>query len=159
VSAHGDVLSWAQRVIAKKSAPPNQILELPSTATFEHAQAAFHEIARTAHPDLHRNFVTPDELASITRAYSIAAGAYQAYRSRPSETSRPPASASKPGPQSQMSPRALVYYRKAELALRRGDLAGAVLQLKMAIATDPQSTFLRTALSEVEAGIRKPPSD
>jgi len=49
-----------------------------------------------------------------------------------------------------MSSKALIYYRKAELCLRRGDLKGAVLQLKMAIASDPQSTFLRSALAEVE---------
>jgi hypothetical protein len=50
----------------------------------------------------------------------------------------------------QMSPKALVYYRKAEMCLRRGDLKTAVLHLKMAIAADPQSTFLRAALAEVE---------
>jgi hypothetical protein len=56
-----------------------------------------------------------------------------------------------------MSSRALVHYRKAEAALRRGDLIGAVLQLKMAIASDPQSMFLRCALTEVEAGVTKKP--
>jgi len=50
----------------------------------------------------------------------------------------------------QMSPKALVYYRKAEMSLRRGDLKTAVLNLKMAIAADPQSPFLRAALAEVE---------
>lgn len=54
-----------------------------------------------------------------------------------------------------MSPKALIYYRKAELALRRGDLKAAVLQLKMAIATDPASTFLRSALGEVESEVAK----
>ena len=56
-----------------------------------------------------------------------------------------------------MTSRALVYYRKAELALKRGDLKGAVLQLKMAVASDPQSAFLRTALVEVETEVRKGP--
>jgi hypothetical protein len=54
-----------------------------------------------------------------------------------------------------MTARALLYYRKAELGLRRGDLTGAVLQLKMAIASDPQSQFLRSALAEVEAEVLK----
>jgi hypothetical protein len=62
-----------------------------------------------------------------------------------------------PGPAQAMGSRALIYYRKAELALRRGDLTGAVLQLKMAIASDPQSTFLRSALTEVEAEVLKKP--
>ena len=56
-----------------------------------------------------------------------------------------------------MSSKALVHYRKAELSLRRGDLPQAVLQLKMAIASDPQSSFLRTALAEVEAEVGKKP--
>ena len=57
----------------------------------------------------------------------------------------------------QMNPKAQLYYRKAELALKRGDLKGAVLQLKLAIAADPQSAFLRTALVEVETEVRKGP--
>ena len=58
---------------------------------------------------------------------------------------------------SSMSSKALIYYRKAELALRRGDLKGGVLQLKMAIAADPTSQFLRQALGEVEAELAKTP--
>jgi Tfp pilus assembly protein PilF len=54
-----------------------------------------------------------------------------------------------------MTSKALIYYRKAELCLRRGDLAGATLQLKMAIGADPSSTLLRTALAEVEAERRR----
>ena len=50
----------------------------------------------------------------------------------------------------QMSSKALVYYRKAELALKRGELQVGLLQLKMAIAADPQSAFLREALARVE---------
>jgi len=55
----------------------------------------------------------------------------------------------------QMSPKALVYYRKAEMSLRRGDLKAAILHLKMAIVADPQSQFLRAALAEVEFEIGK----
>jgi hypothetical protein len=50
----------------------------------------------------------------------------------------------------QMNPKAQLYYRKAELSLRRGDLSGAMLHLKMAIGADPSSTFLRAALLEVQ---------
>jgi hypothetical protein len=70
----------------------------------------------------------------------------------------PPALVSGPLPTAQaMGSRALVHYRKAELSLRRGDLPQAVLQLKMAIASDPQSSFLRSALAEVEAEVGKKP--
>ena len=54
-----------------------------------------------------------------------------------------------------MSSKALLYYRKAEIALRKGDLKGAILQLKLACASDPSSTFLRSALAEVETEVRK----
>lgn len=56
-----------------------------------------------------------------------------------------------------MSAKALLYYRKAELCLKRGDLRGAILQLKLACAADSTSGFLRTALAEVESEVRKNP--
>ena len=166
MSATSDVLLWAQRVLALKTSPPHRLLEIAPDATVEDAQAAFHEIARKAHPDLHRNAMTHEEHELVTDAYSAIAAAYQAFRTtsagapaaRP--TAETPVTPSGPAPASgiagAMSSRALLYYRKAELALRRGDFKGAVLQLKMAIAADPGSAFLRTALAEVESELRKP---
>ncbi|HUQ08301.1 MAG TPA: DnaJ domain-containing protein [Kofleriaceae bacterium] len=52
-------------------------------------------------------------------------------------------------PASAMNPRALAFYRRAEGAQRTGDKAAALLQIKMAIAADPKSTFLRAALAEL----------
>jgi hypothetical protein len=80
--------------------------------------------------------------------------------------SSPPASALRGSPTSPpmgvavnaaqaMSSKALVYYRKAELCLKKGDLRGAVLQLKLACSADPTSGFLRTALAEVQAEVSK----
>ena len=95
------------------------------------------------------------------------AGATAPARPAPRPTQPPPtqpaapvaATPSGPAPQAgaaaSMSSKALVYYRKAELALIRGDLKGAMLQIKLAIATDPQSGFLRTALAEVDAAVKK----
>jgi hypothetical protein len=164
-----EVLLWAQRVVAHKTAPAHQLLEVPAAATVDDAQAAFHKIAKRAHPDLHRNGLSTDELELVTSAYAIVAGAYQAFRSQQTATTRmrpmakdastiaaTPSGAAPVGNASQqMTPRALVYYRKAELALKRGDLSGAMLQLKMAIGADPGSAFLRTALLEVETEVRK----
>jgi hypothetical protein len=171
VTARTDILLWAQRIVATKNATPHQLLELAPNATLEDAQAAFHGIAKRAHPDLHRNGLTPDELELVTSAYALVAGAYQTFRGRFVATTRmrpvgrpdpaAPVAATPSGvaPSSNasqaMSPRALVYYRKAELALKRGDLTGALLQLKMAIGADPASAFLRTALVEVESEVRK----
>jgi tetratricopeptide (TPR) repeat protein len=191
MSARTDVLLWAQRVLARKDALPNQILEIAPDAGLDAAQEAFHKIARLAHPDLHRTTLSPDELEQVTTAYSRAAAAYQEVRShrlpisptsrmraiRPdaapvAQTAVIPTSPSAhkavtvtiplPGdvpvnPAHAMTSKALIYYRKAELCLRRGELTSAVLQLKMAIASDPESMFLRTALSEVEGEVAKKP--
>jgi hypothetical protein len=184
-STRAEVLLWAQRVVAKRTGAAHTILDLKPDASIEDAQAAFHKIARVAHPDLHRNGLTPEELEMVTSAYGIAAGAYQTFRGQAMSTQRlkplksedlaaaaaagrapvgGPTSSTPPagvpvsaGANQQMSSRALVYYRKAEIALRRGDLKGAILQIKMAIATDPSSAFLRTALAEVETELRKGP--
>jgi hypothetical protein len=171
VSVRTEVLLWAQRVLAKKGAPAHQLLEIKADAAIEDAQAAFHKVARIAHPDMHRTTLSPEELEQVTTAYSRITSAYQELRSQrmssrvrstvPSEQSQPnakpidfdaPVTAS-----GAMTSKALVYYRKAEAALRRGDLRGALLQLKMAIAADPLSTLLRNALSEVEAEVSKKP--
>jgi hypothetical protein len=187
VSVRADVLLWAHRVVARRTAPAHEILELKPTSSVEDAQEAFHKLARLAHPDLHRNHMAPDELELVTTAYSIAAGAYQTFRgqamptqrmkplkpkdfgavnaapltadaARPAgPTSTPPAGIATAPVDKQMNSRALVYYRKAEIALRRGDFKGAILQIKMAIASDPASAFLRTALAEVELELRKSP--
>jgi hypothetical protein len=186
VSVRSEVLLWAQRVVSKKGAAPHVLLEIKVDAGVDEAQAAFHRIARQAHPDLHRNSLTPEELETVTTAYSRVAAAYQDFRTQRMQSARmraikdadagvtvtrpiqvkpitdPPPVTGGPGAGAaagagQMSSKALIYYRKAELCLRRGDLRGSVLQLKMAIATDPQSSFLRTALAEVEVEVGKKP--
>lgn len=52
-------------------------------------------------------------------------------------------------PAATMNARALTFYRRAEGAQKTGDKAAALLQIKMAIAADPKSTFLRAALAEL----------
>jgi DnaJ-class molecular chaperone len=191
-------------VIGRKGQPAHVLLEVRADATAEQAQEAFHKIARTCHPDLHRNGLDAKELELVTTAYAAVAGAYHVLRSQAMQTTRmrtiktdgagsmplqqaqhaqqgqptqqgPAQQAQQVGPMSvssavpvtpsgaapsgnasqSMSPKALVYYRKAELSLKRGDLKGAVLQLKLAIAADPASAFLRTALAEVDLELRR----
>jgi hypothetical protein len=182
MSARADVLLWAQRVIARRGAAAHQILEIAPGSGPEAAQEAFHRIARMAHPDLHRRTLPPDELELVTTAYARAAAAYQELRGLRSTTrlrpirddaaapavptttvipTSPPSNRAvalpDDNPGQRMTGRALVHYRKAEAALRRGDLTGALLSLKMAVASDPQSAFLRSALTEVEAEVMKKP--
>jgi hypothetical protein len=167
MSAKASIMMWAQRIAAKRGSAPHELLEINPNATLEVAQLAFHKIARIAHPDLHRATLSAEELELLNAAYAIVAGAYQSYRTPqtggtqplPREPAHVRATRSGPAPGATaaqtMSQRALLYYRKAELALKRGDLKAAVLQIKLAIAADPQSAFLRAALTEVEAELAK----
>jgi len=184
MTTRSDVLVWAQGVVKRKAAPAHQLLEIAADASLDDAQEAFHKIARVAHPDLHRATLAADELELVTTAYARAAAAYQELRNQRSPSRVRTARESDPGPRvlpptvqvpysaapnkavtvpdaapsnsaQAMNSKALVYYRKAELCLRRGELTGAVLQLKLAIASDPRSTLLRSALAEVEAEILK----
>jgi len=187
MSVRTDVLLWARRVVARNAAAPYLILEIAPDAGLDVAQEAFHKIARLAHPDLHRTALAADDLELVTTAYARAAAAYHELRGPRQLTTRlrpirdeganpgpvaatgliptspsPNKAVSVPceqpvNPAHAMTPRALIYYRKAELCLRRGALTGAVLQLKMAIASDPQSQFLRSALAEVEAEVGQSP--
>lgn len=175
MSNAASVMLWAARIHAKRGAPAHQLLDIKPTATVDEAQQAFHKIARMAHPDLHRNDLSADDLEILTAAYALVAGAYQTYRTQPQAapaaqagareptpptgkpTARaptaPPAPDSTAGidPAEAMSAKALHYYRKAEVALKRGDHKAAILQIKLAIAADSTSGFLRTALAEAEA--------
>jgi hypothetical protein len=139
MSARTEVLLWAQRVLAKKGAPAHQLLEIKADAAIEDAQAAFHKVARVAHPDMHRTTLSAEELEQVTTAYSRITSAYQELRSqrmyskvKPIEQNQPiskPVDFDAPVTASgAMTSKALVYYRKAEAALRRGDLHGALLQ-------------------------------
>lgn len=187
MSVRADVLLWAQRVLAKTGAPAHQLLEVPAHAPPDVVSDAFQQIARMGHPDLHRSNLDPAELELVTSAYSRVAGAYQEMRTARGTTQKiktigkdepqsivaqrmsnqfkaqtPSAGTAEVTPSSgiaaqSMNSKALIYYRKAEMALRRGDIRGAVLQMKMAIAGDPGSTFLRTALGEMEKELTKKP--
>jgi len=162
-----DVLLWAKRINAiAKTASPHQLLNVPANAEPDVAQEAFHNMAKASHPDLYRNALSPEELEAVTAAYAAVSNAYQSVRFgngrtpiRDQITGPAATTASGAAPVNNaanaMSSRAILYYRKAELALKRGDLKGAILQLKMAVASDPRSMFLRTALAEVEAEVRK----
>ena len=73
--------------IARKGALPHVAARAQrSTPALDEAQDAFHKIARTAHPDLHRNALTPEELELVTRAYSRVAAAYQELRTQRMQT-------------------------------------------------------------------------
>ena len=69
---------------------------------------------------------------------------------RSAPTAPPPAGATPElDPARAMNARALALHHRAEGALRTGDRATAILNIKMAIAADPGSQLLRGALAEL----------
>jgi DnaJ domain len=71
----------------------------------------------------------------------------------PGSVTRPASSlgpSSSTGPATGLSSKAMLHYRRAELCLRRGELVEARLHLKLALATEPRSAFLRKALEELD---------
>ncbi len=87
-STRVEVLLWAKRIVAKKSAEAHQLLEIQPEATVDQAQEAFHKIARIAHPDLHRTTLSIDELELVTSAYAQVANAYQQFRTSKMQTTK-----------------------------------------------------------------------
>ncbi|HET7501644.1 MAG TPA: hypothetical protein VFK02_11590 [Kofleriaceae bacterium] len=136
-----------------RSALTAEELELVTTA-YARAAAAYQELGGPRHSTMRMRPIRPGSNPAIMTTEVIPTSPQSnkaiAVPSEPSATQPI-------RPVQAMTSKALLYYRKAELCLSRGELAGAVLQLKMAIASDPQSQFLRSALAEVEAEVGKKP--
>jgi len=88
MSVRTDVLLWANRVLARRGSPPHVLLEIHEQSTPQQVQEAFHKIARTSHPDMHRHGLNAEELELVTSAYAAVAGAYQQMRSMVMQTMR-----------------------------------------------------------------------
>jgi hypothetical protein len=109
-------------------------------------------IARTATgPQVSRTTTPPPQVARTTTGPQLAGTPAPGVPIdvSTSAAASAPAASEDLEPSRAMSPRALAYYRRAEGALRVGDHATALLQLRMALATDPGSPLLRAALQEL----------
>ena len=108
------------------------------------------QLPRPAAPQVSRTRTAPVE-PSVARTQTPVQ--VQRTTTQPRPATEPPADAAAPElePSRAMNPRALAYYRRAEGALRVGDRVTALLQLRMALASDPTSQLLRAALAELLA--------
>lgn len=258
-----EVLAWARRWARRPGAADHELLDVGSTASAESVRAAYHKLARFAHPDLHRATVSAEELEELTDTFARVSNAYSVMMARlrkaaekeakdaeaggrasaaptappvsgrsntpssaPSAPSSPvsgrsntpssapsspasgrqavgtspiaplgaaparsgnpstspvpavgtgrgpvvqfsggktsagvsgsttaaaaPAPVTADGPATPLSSKAMMHYRRAELCLRRGEIVEAKLHLKLAMVADPQSTFLRKALEDLD---------
>jgi curved DNA-binding protein CbpA len=144
---------------------PFELLDLSPTDDIERIRDAYHRIASQRHPDLFRGKLGAAESEQLMRMFARVTGAYAQLRdpetrkkfgARPRAT--PPggsAPAATPTGLRKISPRALSHVRRAEALLKTGDVASAILHLRMAVAAEPNVKELRQMLSETEAQLKK----
>jgi hypothetical protein len=173
------VTAWIRMLGPKVSGlGPFELLEISPTDDLETIRVAYHAIASTRHPDLFRGKLGDAEAEGLMKMFSRVSGAYAKlrdpaerakYAKKPSAKSKtdpptptpaPIASPSTPGTAAaggmrKMAPRALSHVRRAEAMLAVGDIASAVLHLRMAVAADPSAKELREFLTQTEAKLKK----
>ncbi len=166
-----EVMTWVMRLEATPTASPHAILGVAVTASADDIQLAFYNAAKTAHPDRFRAVLTAPQMDRLTRAYSRVTEAYGILTGRIRRSAVPgPANASTTTPRpattptptelgaqlaQQMNHKALPYFRRAEVAFANDDAKAAGLQLRLAIAADPTSAYLRRVLHELESATKK----
>jgi DnaJ-class molecular chaperone len=138
-----------------------ELLDINSTAGDHEIREAFHQMASRLHPDLYRSGITERDHERLNIVYGRIAQAYMILRD-PDERKKYVRTLAREKPavaegQSDLasavallSPKAQRHYRRAEAALRTGNKASAVLSLRMALASDPKSSFLREQLANAQ---------
>jgi curved DNA-binding protein CbpA len=170
--AVAQLTAWLRHVGPKvDTLGPFELLEISATDDVEMIRDAYHRVAATRHPDLFRGKLGAQESEQLMRLFARVSGAYAQLRDpeeRKKHGARPKAAPKATPPAGtpasavaggsgvrKVAPRALSHLRKAEAMLNTGDVASAVLHLRMAIAADPQAKELRQLLADTEAKLKK----
>ena len=148
-----------------------QILHLAERATQSEVKKAYFQTSRTFHPDANRHLegTVQGECMRIskrvTEAYCVLRDPRRrsAYDSQRQEDGRKrvqlaEARASHARKDSEQRQGKTVqgrqFYQKASAALDRGDTAGAINHLQMALTFEPQSTFFKELLAELKKAMK-----
>ena len=174
-----ELMTWIAHCEARRSETLMDVLGVTESSSADALREAFHGFAKNAHPDLHKLGLTAEDYERLVRAYCRVSLAYATLRDpeskekymRELEAAAPKKKITTPPPRTKpptaqpastaapvrtaVSSKAQIYVRKAEAALRQGDLATAQFNLRLAIASDPTSAALRASLADVEASLRK----
>ena len=138
-----------------------ELLDINADAGDGAIREAFHQMASRLHPDLYRKVIDARDHERLNIAYGRIAQAYMVLRD-PQERERytrtlarekPAAAAGESDLVSSvalLSPKAQRHYRRAEASLRMGNVPAAILSLRMALASDPKSSFLEEALANAQ---------
>jgi hypothetical protein len=166
------LIAWLRQMGPKiESLGPFELLDLSPTDDMERIRDAYHRIAASRHPDLFRGKLGAAESEQLMRMFARVTGAYAQLRdpearkkfgARPARAAAtPPAGtpaqkpADTPTGLRRISPRALSHVRRAEALLETGDVASAILHLRMAVAAEPNVRELRQMLSDTEKQLKK----
>ena len=139
-----------------------ELLDVKSNAGDHDIREAFHQMASRLHPDLYRNELTERDHERLNIVYGRLAQAYMILRdheerdkyvrtlNKDEPAAAKTANSDPASAVALLSPKAQRHYRRAQASLRMGNVAAAILSLRMALASDPKSSFLRSALSKAQ---------
>ncbi len=138
-----------------------ELLDVAPNADDDAIQRAYHQVAARMHPDRHRSELSAEQYERLNIVYGRITEAYRLLRhhkERIKYTKELAALAREaPGGVGDeaaavklLSPKAQRLYRRAKAALRTGDTASAVLNLKMALRANPTSALLKDLLGRVK---------
>jgi DnaJ-class molecular chaperone len=142
-----------------------RVLGMSSAASEAEIRDAYYKLAARLHPDVHGEGADQAFRQRLTTVFSRVVEAYRVLSdpARRREYDRTLASGSmrmNPGAKVKAPPRAEValrdaharkFYQLAQQAMETGDARGAVMNLRIALSTEPDSPILRGALARAEA--------
>jgi len=171
------VVSWIRRTYpVLGTIDPFALLEIEPIDSDAEITHALERIATSRHPDLFRHHLGRVELAQLEAVYAACVAACHRLldseerrrlgarpRRMPRGTSSPtrlapvmPMNAPRePEVPARLSPRAMHHARQAQAALAFGDVASAILYLKMAVAAEPTAPQLREMLAEAQRRLHR----
>jgi len=159
-----DLLAYLDRVEPRLQELSHfEMLDIAPGASADDIQRAYHVVAARMHPDHHRAHLTAEQYERLNIVYGRITEAYrclrnprerQAYEEQLATQNEAPAAAARGGDAAVdlLSPKAQRLYRRAQAALRTGDHASALLNLRMALRAAPDSALLKSKLAEIRAG-------
>jgi DnaJ-class molecular chaperone len=144
-----------------------RVLGVSSAATVEDIRLAYYKLAARLHPDIHPD--SGDDLVFRARLTTVFSRVVEAYRVLSDPARRPEydlglargrlrmTAGLKVTPRAEEAIRdgnARKFYQLAAKALSDGDGRSAVMNLRIALSSEPDSPIIQAALAEAEARVR-----
>jgi len=152
-TATPEAVQAAFYAVAKQSHPDRfrNLLTPPQLERLTRAYSRIADAYATLGGRVRRNAATATSIGAQGSSPGVASapGAMPVFRAVKPATIPPPTSNN--SGQTQMNAKALPYFRRAESAFATNDLTNARLQLRLAIAADPSSAYLRRVLAELDS--------